>query len=325
MTPLPAPPRRRADVPLLVFLAVVVLAVAGSGVTVGVGVSSRQKPTDVARAYLQALADADAARALSFTSSTPVDTTLLTDGVLAASRQRAPLTDVAVTAEPGSDEVVDVSYRLGDRPVTDRYSLSRVSGVWKLDKVSVPVSFMPLFDARIPVVVNGTAVDSQATEAFPVSYAVTTGLPGVDWGADSTASVTLDGGAGPLTLEPRLTDRGRKEFVAGARKVVGACVAQRKLAPSGCPFGFRQPTSGPRIPDSTVRWRLKGDPWTHLPAPVIDSATDPGHARTQTRMTFTNTCRFSTGEACRAEDQTRDVILVGDVGAEPIRVELSAY
>jgi hypothetical protein len=312
-------------VALWVFLGVVALAVIGSGVGIAVARATAQKPVDAARGYLQALADADAGKALSYTSSAPVDQTLLTNAVLADSRQRAPLTDIAVSATPGSDDTVDVHYRLGDQPVDDHYTLTRVSGQWKLDKVSVPVNFLPVIDARIPAIVNGTPVDMQATEAFPVSYHLTTGLPSVDWGEKSTASVTLEQGGTPLDLEPRVTEAGKRAFLSSARKVIASCTGKRDLAPDGCPFGFRQPSSGPKIPNSTVRWKVKGDPLSKLGNPELNSMVDPGTAKARTTMTFTCTCRFSTGEACKPSDVTNPVVFVADVTKQPLEVKLSAY
>ena len=328
MSSLPsAPPSRKRprQLALWVFLGVVALSVIGSGVGFAVARATAPKPVDAARGYLQALADADAAKALSYTASAPVDQTLLTDAVLASSRQRAPLTDIQVDATPGSDEAVDVHYRLGDQPVDDHYTLSRVSGQWKLDKVSTPVNFMPVIDARLPVVVNGAPVDMQATSAFPVTYAVTTGLPSVDWGKNSTTSVTLAQGSTDLKLEPRLTDAGRRAFLSGAHKVIASCTSKRDLAPGGCPFGFRQPSSGPRIPNSTVRWTVKGNPWAKLGNPTLNSIVDPGTAKASTSMTFVCTCRFSNGQACKPQGVTNPVTFAADVTKQPLEVQLSAY
>lgn len=326
----PTPPagRRRRDVPLIAFLSVVAVVVIGSIGAFAVVRTSADKPTDAARGYLQALADADAARALSYTSSAPVDQTLLTDAVLADSRRRDPLTDITVTADPVSDGAVDVHYRLGDTPVDDHYTLSRVSGRWKLDQVSVPANFMPVISTRLPVVVNGTTVTMQATSAFPVSYAVTTGLPDVDWGERSTAIVELgqlSQLSTDLRLEPRLTETGERAFLAGAKKLISTCVAQRDLAPDGCPFGFRQPSGGPRITGSSVRWKLKGNPWASLDKPEISSFVDPGTAKVTTQLTFTCTCRFSNGQACRPQDITNPVTFASDVTQQPLEVQLSAY
>lgn len=324
----PAPPataRRGPRQPVLwLFVGVVTLAVVGSVVGFVAARAAAGTPVDAARGYLQALADADAGRALSFTSAPPVDRTLLTDAVLADSRRRAPLTDVQVTAAPGADDAVDVRYRLGDQPVADHYTLSRVAGTWELDRVSVPVDFLPDFDSRLPVLVNGTEVRDQGSEAFPVSYAVTTGREDVDWGPTSTTTVDLAAGLSNLDLDVRLTPAGRKAFVAGAKKAVAACTSQRQLAPDGCPFGFRQPTRGPRIPSSTVRWKVKGDPWSRLTDPEVDVVTEPGTARASVAMTFTCLCRFSTGQACRPQDVTNPVVFAADVTREPLEVRLAS-
>src|SRR5690606_4150814 len=53
-------------------------------------------PEDAVTAYLQAVADGDAEAALGYLESTPSTTELLTDEVLMASAQQAPLTDITV-------------------------------------------------------------------------------------------------------------------------------------------------------------------------------------------------------------------------------------
>ena len=219
-TPTPARGKPR-QLALSVFLGVVALAVIGSGVGITVARATAKKPFDVARGYLQALADARCVEG-AFLHVVRAGRTFAADidAVLADSRQRAPMTDSAAIATPGSDEAVDVHYRLGDEPVDDHYTLTRVSRQSKLDKISKPVSFLPVIDARIQVVVNGTPVDTQFTEAFPVSYHVTTGLPSVDKGENRTASVKLSQGGTVHDLQPRVTEAGQHAFLSGGRKAI---------------------------------------------------------------------------------------------------------
>lgn len=318
-------PRRRRDVPLLVFVGAVVLAVVAS-VVVGVVVwNGRERPGDVAKAYLEAVAAGDAAKALSFAATPPGDTSMLTDEVLRANQQRAPIADVAVVPSD-SDTEVEVTYTVGGVPTSDRYTVSPGGDGYLLDRVSGSLTFVTAGVDSLPLLANGVRVQQTTVELFPGSYAFTTGLPNVDWGDDTETGVRLGRPTSVPRLQPRITDAGRRAFLAGAKKLVGTCTAKRELNPSpGCPFGLRQPTSGPRVPDSTVRWRLEGDPWKAVADPEVSSFTDQSLARASASMTFVCTCRYSTGEACRPQRATNRVGFVGDVTTDPMKVSFSAY
>ena len=324
-----ATPTRRRDVPLLVFVGVVVLVVVGSLVGASALTSGSRSPESRAAAvvqqFLEALAAGDSTKALSYAATPPADTSLLTDEVLRAGQQQAPLADIAVV--PGGTATrVDVTFTRGGEPGSDTYTVTRTADGYKIDRVSGTVTFVTAGVDKLPLLANGVEVRTTSVELFPGEYAFTTGLKNVDWGGDARATVRIALPSDVPRLAPRITDAGKQAFLAGAKKIVGTCTAKRELNPSGdCPFGLRQPSAGPKVPDSTVRWRLEGNPWGALDDPEISSFTDPGVAKASTTMTFVCTCRYSTGEACPPQRVTNRVTFAGDVTSEPMKVGFSSF
>ena len=315
--------------PLLVFVGVVVLVLVGSGVALGVSTGGTRSPESqrvaAVRGFFDALVAADAARALSYAATPPVDTSMLTDEVLAANQRLSPIADVVVTPST-YDQSVEVSYTVGGKPVVDQYTTDSTTGEHKLRQVSNSVTFVLLDLHRLPLLANGVAVQGKQVELFPGSYALTTGLPYVSWGDSSRVDISVETGGTAPALEPTVTAEGRRAFLAAAKKLVSTCTARHRLDPSpGCPFGLRQPTSGPRVSESSVRWQLKGDPWKPVADPEISSFTGAGIAKASTTMSFTCTCRFSTGQRCRPQDVTNPVTFAADVTEDRLTVRLAAF
>lgn len=323
------PVARRRDLPLLVFVGVVVLVVVASFVGAKALTSGSRSPESRAAAavqqYLEALTAGDAGKALSYAATPPADTSLLTDEVLRASQELAPLADITVVPG-GTESRVDVTFTRGGEPGSDTYRVTRTDDGYKLDQVSGTVSFVTAGNDELPLLANGVEVTTSTVELFPGAYAFTTGLPNVDWGDDARATVRISLPSDVPRLAPRVTAAGKKAFVAGAKKIVSACTAKRQLNPSSsCPFGLRQPTSGPKVPDSTVRWRLEGNPWGAVDDPTISSFIDPGVAKASTSMTFVCTCRYSTGEACLPQRVTNRVTFAADLTTDPMKVAFSSF
>ena len=318
--------RRTPQVALWVFVGVVAVLLVGSIVVVNVLRPSSARaagPTDVVRSYLEALAAGDATKALSYAVSPPADQSLLTDAVLAESMRRAPMSDIQVSQDPGV-AWVKVSDTLGGKDYDDEYTPVKVGASYKLDRVTASVYLTSIID-KFPILVNGTPLTNENAEVFPVTHVVTTGLPNVDWGDDATLVGAVHSNSRMPVLRARITKAGQQAFVSGARKRLGACLAQHRLAPASCPFGFNQPSSGPRVKESTVRWTVKGNPWAKLAKPDIDSFVNQGAAKASTTMTFTVTCRFSNGDGCRPENDTEKVTFAGDLTTNPMKVVLTTF
>lgn len=317
--------RRKPQVALWVFVGVVVLIVVSSLVAANAirASAARTGPVEVVRSFLEALAAADATRALSYAAAPPADQTLLSDAVLAESMRGAPMKDIDVALAPGATGRVQASYTLGGTDYDDSYTVSKVGAAYKLDRVSASVFLTPVVD-KFPVVVNGTPLTTQSADVFPVTHVVTTGLPNVAWGDDATFVGAVHAPLPAPSLQATITAKGKQEFRAGARKLLGACLAQHRLAPKDCPFGFTQPARGPKVTESTVRWKVEGNPWAKLGDPEI-AFIDQGTAKADAEMTFTVTCRFSDGQGCRPQTDTERVTFAGYLAANPMKVVFTAF
>jgi len=188
--------------------------------------------------YLTALAESDAEAALSHLSS-PESSPLLTDEVLAASNEAAPIGGVEV--EEQELDVDDYSwdirahYTIGEEEVTADFSVSEAAKEGEfaisggLGSLYVPSGYVGL-----GLTVNGVAVEAEDAAVFPGTYAVALSDERYELGGTSSLVVTAPfESAGFSDLEASLTDATIKELRAAVKKDVDACVSSKKLK-AGC-------------------------------------------------------------------------------------------
>lgn len=121
-------------------------------------------PDSAVEAYLDALAEGDAETALSLIEE-PSDTTHMTDEVLAASIEAAPISGIEVTpVDAGENDYakeVTADYTVGEEDVTERFQVYNEEGVWAIQGSTS----LGLPDAGdLPVTVNG--VEATADDAY---------------------------------------------------------------------------------------------------------------------------------------------------------------
>ena len=85
------------------------------------------------------------------------------------------------------------------------------------------------------------------------------------------------------SIRPTLTEAGYNAFVKTAKATLDACLKQKKLAPTGCPFGIKA-LSGQKIDESTIKWVQTEDPFDNL-KPRLDSQ-NPAVVEASASMTF---------------------------------------
>lgn len=295
-------PWARVKLPMTIVVAVLAIAL---GVAGGFGLTSLvdrnnadgpDDPEQVVRAYLRALADGDAATALSLGAEPPPETTLLTPEVLARAREHAPLTEVEVTGTDGT--VVRAEYRLGDRPVTAEFTVvdtpdgPRLARAWGLLRLE------PAAGHDLARMVFGVQVTEPRTAVFPGVYPVHTGRELIDWDEDATVLVDRpDPHAAPRTvLRPRLTPAGEEVFAHHTREFLRRCLTAKQLAPEGCPFSAE--ARGEVAPGSVVWTVPDGDPMAEF-EPRIDF---DNVLVTTARFDFTVVARWQEdGESMNAE------------------------
>lgn len=200
--------------------------------------------------YLHALADHDAAAALSYLYSSPTDETWLTDAVLGRAFAEYPLTEVW-TASTSSYEVA-FSYLLGGSRYSGTTYVQEDSDGdgWKLDNGTTEVTLA--HDPSIPLQING--VEAAATKwgvqrgasltslsLFPGVYRFSSGLDTVEYLDQPLVIpplITVEE-ADLKKLTPSLTRAGVASVAEAATVKLADCLASTEQIPKGCGMPFR--------------------------------------------------------------------------------------
>ncbi|TGO05404.1 hypothetical protein [Serinibacter arcticus] len=282
----PTPPKKKTPVGLIigivvaavaVIVLVVFLATRGGGDsaedpttgTDGSGTESATAdalaPEAVVEGFLTAIAEGDAAAALAFVDPVePIDETLLTDEVLAASNAIAPITDIVVTA-PTEDMAyggdVEASYSIGGTPVSESFSVSGDGdGNYAMYAPGGSV-YVPSTVSGLDVTVNGVAVEPDGSyDAFIGSYQLATTTPNFVVAGTVDTVVTAPYESGSFSgLEVDLTDEAKQVFHDTVRAAVDACLATTTLD-AGCGLAIPGTLSdGSVVVDGSVTRTLTGD------------------------------------------------------------------
>ena len=223
----------------------------------------------VATGYLTAIAEADAGAALERLAEPPANTTLLTDEVLASSREAAPLTDIAAGALSGTETAptVAVTYRLGDEPVETTIVLSPTGGSWKIADGTVDLTI----PERRSLSVNGATVTEEVTPVFPGTYTATATSDKVALTGTPTLVVTTpDQTDANLDVTVGLSELGTQTVLGAVKGRFDECLTATESRPANCPFGVS--TDGVEVAPGSVKFALVNDPWAAF-APTLDPAT----------------------------------------------------
>lgn len=266
------PPARRNPLVILgAALAVIALVAGIAWFTVSTSAANRERAIrEAATGYLTAIGASDADTALGHVAEAPANRALLTDEVLQASNQAAPLTQVEVTrlSGEGEDATVEVSYLLGDRPIETALTLTGNGRTdWK-----VADGLVDLTSTEIrALTVNGATLTEQTNPVFPGSYTAAPTTDRVAVSGEPTVLVTTpDQPGAQLNVTVGLSDAGRAAVVGAVRTRFEECLASTESRPANCPFGVS--TEGVELTPGSVRFTLNGDPWPGV-NPALDPAT----------------------------------------------------
>jgi hypothetical protein len=249
------------------LIGLVALALTAGGTWLGTDLSWSQantisgpraaNPQAAVRGYLEAVSRGEAAAALSYAASTPANTKMLTDAVLADSLAQAPITNISVDEKILVDSVTDVEvgahYDLGGTPVETTYLARKVGSIWRVvtAESSWPstslLSYYPDFAWRV----NGVLVDSADVKLFPGSYLLTSADPRFKVDQPGPCVLPAKGYQENCFPDLLLTDEGAAQYSAAVRSKLSGCLSQQSLAPVGC--GFSAPAD-PDAVSSTIKW-----------------------------------------------------------------------
>jgi hypothetical protein len=223
--------------------------------------SGAARPSDAVAAYLQALAAGDAVTALSYAADPAHTGQLLTNEVLAASLERAPLTGIDVpVVEDQNAKSVSATYTLGSSVVSDSFHVVKVGDVWKISRAVKDLDISFLVDGSVPVKINGVKVTEDSVAVLPGSYAFTTGLRYVGFGSKNEVLVKSPNvDADTYQIQSQLTKAGKKAVISATEKSYNKCLQEHSLSPSNCPQKFKSKYTYNK---STITWQQAGgDPF----------------------------------------------------------------
>lgn len=243
----------------LLLVVLVLVVVAKSGDDGGGQEAAADSQSAVVKKYLQAVAAGDADAALALAQTKPLTRDFLTDEVLKASKEIAPITNIQVgQADSEYDTLIPATFRLGDQTITEDFSVVQSGSGYRLRDAATELDLTNLRSETLPMLVNGKEVTQDKILVFPGAYRFTTGSQYVDYGTENVVYVKSnnDYTAHVYELQPTLNAAGRKAFTQAVEQSTMACLRKHELAPHNCP-NHASNSQSYRIDKASIRWTLK--------------------------------------------------------------------
>jgi hypothetical protein len=278
------------------------------------------RPSDAVAAYLQALASGDATAALSYATDPAPTGPLLTNEVLAASLQRAPLSGIDVPiVEDQNAKSVSASYTLGSSAVSESFDVVKIGDIWKISRAVKDLDISFIVDGSFPVKINGVEVSEESVAVLPGSYAFTTGLPYVGYGSKNVVLVKSPYvEADTYQIQSKLTKAGKKAIISATKRSFNKCLQQHSLSPNNCPQQF---TSKYTYNKSTITWRQAGGDPFRKPAVTLNANQARVEVQIDLKMSASCTYQGRSGN-CSGRLKGRSIAIV-QVKSKPLKVKWS--
>lgn len=252
-------------------VALVVLLII-AGVVAAAALSASLAPERAVAAYLHALENGDATKALSISGVHPASADLLlTDAAYRAATDRISRFAIGTTAINGDTAAVTVQLAQGARRYTQTFTLDKAGAnllffpIWRLEPVrlgAVLVRVNGPSDAAV-IVAGITAPRQAAVElaAFPGTYRVTAASTS-QWYTLNDASAAVIGfgtaGSKPVTVDATLTEHGVGAATDAVDNYLDGCAASTAFLPPNCPFGATG--QDPAYTYTNVKWTIDPRP-----------------------------------------------------------------
>jgi hypothetical protein len=278
------------------------------------------RPSDAVAAYLQALASGDATAALSYAADPAPTGPLLTNEVLAASLQRAPLSGIDVpVVEDQNAKSVSASYTLDSSAVSESFDVVKIGDIWKISRAVKDLDISYIVDGSVPVKINGVKVSEASVAVLPGSYAFTTGLPYVGYGSQNVVLVKSPYvEADTYQIQSELTKAGKKAVISATQRSFNKCLQQHSLSPSNCPQKF---TSKYKYNKSTITWRRAGGNPFRKPAVTLSG--NQARIEVPINLKLTGSCTYQGRSGNCSGNLTGRSIAVVKVTSKPLKVKWS--
>ena len=279
----PRRPRLVLDPRAFRLLLAAIIAVVLTVASVPVLNLTAHAPQRAVVAYLSALEDGDASRALGLLAAPSTRNTAALDDAVLTNAWSLPSDPRVVNSRVEGDRAtVTVGFTLGDSSHEETYSLVRAAPQWGLfDRWLIEVDKWPRLGLDVTgssvVEINGVAAPADRGGVpllFPAGYTV--GFNAEYLHADPVrVDVLRPGEIAPVTLDPEPTEALAREAAAEAVAQLDACAEQTTLMPSGCPFGFE---TDHQILGDEVAWSIVEHPSITLTADGTQLTIAPAEA-----------------------------------------------
>lgn len=208
--------------------------------------------------YFAALRGGDAAKALSYAKSTPTDTSLLTNEVLAKQIAAWPITDVRIDSMSGDEEtaafvLMNVSVTFGGTVRTGELALHRnTQNGWSLEAVASEYQPAPGRVAETLLVFGQPMRTGSPFTVFPGFVEVTSSNPLIQVVSNdypvlpNWPRLRADG----FETDVDLNTAGKSAIYAALTGSFAACETSNLIAPPGCPVKLNADDAV----DGTVSW-----------------------------------------------------------------------
>jgi flagellar basal body-associated protein FliL len=279
---------------------------------------STPRPSDAVSAYLQALAAGDAVAALSYAADPAPTGALLTNEVLAESRNRAALTEIQVpVVEDQNATSVSATYTLGNSGVSESFDVVKVADAWKLSRAVKDLDLSFIVGGSVPVKINGVKVDQDSVAVLPGSYEFTAGLPYVGYGSKNVVLVKSPYvEADTSRIQSQLTKSGEKAVISVTEKSFNKCLKAHSLNPKNCPMKH---DSKYRYTKSTITWRQTGsDPFRK---PKITLVETEARIEIPLNLKLSGSCTYQGRSGNCSGTLTGRSVAVVKVTTKPLKVD----
>lgn len=286
-------------------------------------------PDGAVEAYLTALSEGDAESALSLVEA-PSDTTHMTQEVLEASLQIAPISEISVSeigevGEFSVSEEVTASFTVGEEEVTHRFRVTTDDDgeSWALDAA---VTITEPSAGSLDVTVNGEEfATSDAYVFFGAAYELDLAQDNFTFGEDSVIYAT-DSYLSTSGLEVTLTDEATDTWRQLILDAIDECVSSNERE-VGCGLDLPEEVSGDEVVEGTVERSLPSSTQQELdalsPQPDWSNPNLVGAESFTGQVDVEYECRFQ-GETGICELLTGDARLIDfpvvDMAAEELEV-----
>ena len=276
------------------------------------------RPSDAVAGYLHALAAGDATAALSYVADPAPAGPLLTNEVLAESRNRAPLTGIEVPAvDDQTAKSVSARYSLGSSAVSESFDVVKVADSWKISRAVKDLDISFIVDGSVPVKINGVKVSEESVAVLPGSYAFTTGLPYVGYGSKNVVLVKSPyGEADTYMIQSQLTSSGKKAAISATKKSYNSCLKQHSLRPKNCPQKFR---SKYKYNKSSITWQQAGN--NPFRKPTVSYSGTQARIQVPINLKISGSCTYQGRSGNCSGNLTGTAIAVLNVGHKPLKVK----